>query len=360
MNRTEKSTPWRASSRNSRSFAALLLTLVFTILACSFSGGGGNPSLDATRIALDVQSTVLAQKATELASQPQVSPEPALQEVSQNEPQAPTSTPPPTETPTQIPPTEIPSPTSEPPTPTQEPSATAIDLDAQIKAANILLFEDMSGTGKLRYIKEALDAAGYTYVDTGSAQGRFKDRLLSGEKWDLIIAGSESRSKIQGEFYTYLLDQLNQGVAVIIEMWNMDDIGGGKFANIAAKCGIRFQKDWYIPLDTQPLLSVWWLQPEHPILHEPNEGMSLRNFMNFWTLDTDKGDLFRLADGGDAVLLGGTIANEKSRYGTLAVCLDGRLILQTFSTHEYRQEEITLLWQNYIYNALKSRFAAAP
>ncbi|HTP02521.1 MAG TPA: hypothetical protein VMJ64_14195 [Anaerolineales bacterium] len=42
----------------------------------------------------------------------------------------------------------------------------------------------------------------------------------------------------------------------------------------------------------------------------------------------------------------------------LASCYDGRVILQTFSDHDYRQEEIIALWQNYIHYTLKNHFAA--
>jgi len=115
------------------------------------------------------------------------------------------------------------------------------------------------------------------------------------------------------------------------------------------------QKDWFIPLNVVPNLSVWPLQPDHPVFHEPNDGISLRGFDNFWNLDTDKGDFLKIT-GGDATMLAGTIATSKMDHGTLSTCIGGRVIIQTHSTHEYRRDQITALWQNMIYYTLKNHF----
>jgi len=40
----------------------------------------------------------------------------------------------------------------------------------------------------------------------------------------------------------------------------------------------------------------------------------------------------------------------------LTECLDGRLVWQTFSTHDYKDQDMISLWQNYIYNALQARY----
>jgi hypothetical protein len=79
-----------------------------------------------------------------------------------------------------------------------------------------------------------------------------------------------------------------------------------------------------------------------------------------WTGDI--GDLLELKyqgaePVGDAVLLAGTNGVWKTDHGTLVSCLGGRLILQTFSSHEYNYGEVVQLWQNYIYQALKNHFA---
>ena len=48
----------------------------------------------------------------------------------------------------------------------------------------------------------------------------------------------------------------------------------------------------------------------------------------------------RLSGSGDAVLLAGGSANDTSQRGLLTTCLEGRVIIQTFSSHDYRRETI--------------------
>ncbi len=301
---------------------------------------------DATRIAQEVQATLIAQQATQLAEQSQ---QLAQQSTLQADTSAvqPTAAPP---TATTIPPAETPEPVAA--QPTEIPPTATQDVDALLKDAKILLFEDMAGLYEVRYVRNALDTLGLRYTDLGDASGDFKAQLLSGTDWDLIISASESRSKVQGEFFVYLLDEINKGTAVIIEIWNLDDIGAGKFSSIMTKCGLSFQSDWFNPKSP----SLWWLSPEDPVFHEPNEGMSLVNYLGYWI--GDAGDLIRLSPGSEFTLLAGNIATEKQRYGTLASCLDGRVIIQTYSSHDYHQEDVERLWMNYIYNTLMAHFRA--
>jgi hypothetical protein len=282
-------------------------------------------SADATRIAQEVQATVIAQQAAQLTQQAlqldqEPNTQPTMEETASNNEQQNMS------------------------------SEIDVDYKTMMKSANILLFEDMAGLYEVRYIKNALDMMGLPYVDVGDASGNFKEQILSGTDWDLIIVGAESRNKIQGEFFVYLNEQLNNGTAVILEIWSLDEIGAGKVSSILTRCGIKFQEDWWEPESP----SLWYLAPDHSVFHEPNEGMSLKRFVNYWWGDV--GDLIALIPGGNATLLVGNIATEKQRYGTVATCLDGRLIIQTHSTHNYRQEDMERLWQNYIYNTLKSHF----
>jgi hypothetical protein len=76
----------------------------------------------------------------------------------------------------------------------------------------------------------------------------------------------------------------------------------------------------------------------------------------YWAWDA--GDYLRLTPGSDATLLAGMYQNRDSDYGVIASCFDGRVILQTFCNHDYHQDDIQLLWENYIYNTLKNHFAA--
>jgi hypothetical protein len=55
-------------------------------------------------------------------------------------------------------------------------------------------------------------------------------------------------------------------------------------------------------------------------------------------------------------MLAGIYAQEKNSYGVIAICHDDRVIIQTFSSHDYRQEDVVRLWENYIYTTLKAHF----
>ncbi|MEW6718422.1 MAG: hypothetical protein AB1345_13095 [Chloroflexota bacterium] len=295
--------------------------------------GGGQPTVDVvgTQIAQAAAATMAAHQLTQTAS-------------------APTATLTLTPTPTQT--TEaIPAPTN------TTPPQTDMDFNQWLQSTSILLFEDMAGdftTG--RYIKQALDAMGLRYVDVKDALGLFKDQLLSGgpggRGWDLAISGKELRTAISGEFYVYLNDLLNQGSSVIIEDWDLDSIWAGTVSTILSRCGVAFQSDWFDePLNEQLL---WPIEGTHPIHHQPNEGVSLRNPSGYWL--GDLGDLLKLNPGSSATPLWGLNATTYDSSLTAVSCLDGRLIIQTYSTHSYGRDRILLMWQNYVYNTLKARF----
>jgi hypothetical protein len=338
----------------------LLILLLLISLSCTITGGS-DPSLEQTKAALNVQMTVVAQQAgqnqqitSEAASLTKVAGDVQATVLAQQATQlAIQATQLVQNPPATVPPVENPS-TEAPVQETEAPPET--NIDDQIKNAKILLFEDMAGTGFYEYWQQALEAGGYTFKDDGSAQGWFKDDLLSTNKWDLIIAASESRTKIQGEYFQYLLTHINNGVGVIIEHWDLDDLSQGKIAPIFAKCGVALYKDWFAAIGSVPNLSTWPLQPDNPIFHEPYDGVSLRSYADFWRNTTDRGDLLKLTGSGDAIMLMGTIATSKQDHGTLVSCLDGRLLIQTHSSHEYRQEYILNLMQNMIYYTLKNHF----
>jgi hypothetical protein len=303
----------------------------------------GEESRAATEVAQNVQATVVAQQATELA-QTAFAPTPTF-----------TETPPPTAT-TQPPPTDAP-PTQEPPPaqpPTEQPpQEPAGNLDEMIQNSKILLFEDITKIFLARYVKEALDGMGLSrnYTDVKDAVGHLKTQLLSGLDWDLIIIAVEARTGVQGEYFDYINEQINRGTSIIMEHWNLDDLSGGRAATILTRCGVRISDWWDPPLTGR---SIWPLYGEHPIWHEPNEGMSLTNYSPYWF--GDAGDLMKTIPGSEAVLLAGTIAQEKNSYGTLVSCIEGRFIIQTYSSHDYHREDVVRLWQNYIYNGLRAHF----
>jgi len=264
--------------------------------------------------------------------------------------------------PTAPPPTEVQPPTELPPPPTEIPPTVEVqgpsseDLESFMSSANILLYEDMAGvTRTYRYVQQALDEMGLTYVDTKDWPGRFREYLITGPSqgpWDLVISATESREAVRGEFWDYLEEALDQGSSVIVETWLLDQQVGGRAGDFLKRCGIDFQTDWFAPPPSQMVLTPH--AQSHPVLHEPNDVISMR-VHNFWK-GGDMGDLLEMPQGSDAVLIWGARPQVPDSYGVLTVCQGGQMILQTFPTHQYEQDSVVMLWQNYIYQALKARY----
>lgn len=324
--------------KNSKWFKALLM-LVLTALACNISTtSGGDITSEETRVALAVQQTSLAiQQATLEANNSTGNlPFPAA-----------TYTPYPTYT-------------IEPaPAAITEAPPVQVDMNALIKASNILIYEDIVGDPSLVPIVgntvNAMNFSGGKVINTGDAMGKFRDYANSATQWDLILVSAEARPVFSGELFEVMYDHINNGGAVIIEMWYLDDVVNGKIAPILNDCGVTLFRDWerttkYDPYD----YSVYWLDQSHPLLSTPNIAQAPSYPYPEWF--GDAGDLLELSSGGDAVLVGGLHANRKSDYGVLASCLDGRMVIQTFSTHDYKMGVMQALWENYIINTLTNHY----
>jgi hypothetical protein len=191
------------------------------------------------------------------------------------------------------------------------------------------------------------------YTHVGDAVGHFMENLNSSIQWDLIIVGAESKTKVQGEFWDVIGEKIARDkTALIAEVWYLDLTSEGRVKPVMANCGIEFQQNW--PLAE----SIYWLDSSHPIFSDPNNTSALINYSRYW--QAQAGDLIRISPGSNATLLAGTFQKRKSDYGVLATCYDGRVVFQTFSNHDYHQDAIIRLWQNYITYVLKNRFAAVP
>lgn len=319
-------------SRLSKPWGALVLFLVvfLLILACSLPTAMNAPAptqsaYDPTRIALEYQATAMSLQMTQAAmnaqpQQPQAPAQPAVQ------------------------PTIPPQPTALQPTPTQ-------DFDALIKSAKILVYENTDERGWGMWIQDALNGMGLTYTQTGSYSGHFMEYLNSGTKYDLIIVGAEDKDKISGEFWDVINTRLvRDKAALIAEIWYLDREANGPISKILNGCGIRYQKDWDVAE------SIYWWVPDHPVFNEPNTVLPLIHYNRMWANQT--GDKIRLGSGGDAVLLAGLTTKPSSDGAVLATCYQGRVIIATYSDHDYHQSDIIPLWQNYIYNTLKNHFLA--
>lgn len=316
------------------------------------SSQGVQVTVLAQQVALLEQATIIARQATQLIDQSTALTAVAFQSAIRK-PACPTAACGMQEVTPHIPTTGVQTPE---PVPTITPTP---DVAGFKQAANILLFENMSGDiNAIRYIQQALDGLRLQYVDVADEQDNLKELLLSpgpgGKSWDLIISADENRasSGIKGEFFDYYNQALDNGTAVIIETWRLDEMRSGAVSTLLQRCNINYQGDLSeLNAGEQELII---LAPNHSILNEPNKNITLRTVTEYWKTD-DLGDWIQKTPGSQAVLLLGTRSGEREKYGTLTVCMGGRLILQTFSTHQYDQTQIVNLWQNYIYNALMAR-----
>lgn len=341
------------SKRTIRSIRQVVvaLALVFATLACAIPGQQSSPAptadlgLQATSQALSLQATFqAAQQATldAMAQDVAAAETQAAETAREAEAAAAEQAAEPTAAPTN---TAVPEPTatealSEPTSPPE------VDIEEQIKSAKILVFEDTQPIGY--WIKKSLDGAGYKYTHVGDAVGHFMEYLNSGIAWDLIIVGAESKSGVRGEFWDAINDQLNRGTALVVEIWYLDTTVNGKIKPVLTRCGINFQKD--LPLAE----SIYWLEPTHPVFNEPNTAMPLLHYSRYW--GKQAGDLISILPGSDATLLAGTFKDRPTDYGQIATCLDGTVIFQTFSNHDYPSSDIQMLWQNYVYYTLSNHF----
>lgn len=279
------------------------------------------PTVDATRITLEIQATALADTLTQQAAKPS-----ATATLAQD---------------AAVPTVTVTTPTLEQP---------ATDMDSLIKNAKILVYEDAGSAYLSEWVKSSLNLMGLKYTHVGDALGNFMSNLNSGTQWDLIIVAAESRKGVQGEFWDVITPKVTADkTALIAEMWYLSNIANGRIQPLTSQCGIAFQST------RSYVESIYTLEGTNPIFNTPNSGFSLTNYVGNWK---DKGGDYVRVTGGDATLLAGGFVTEKSRYGLITSCFEGRAIFQTFSTHDYRQDDMQKLWQNYITNTLTNHFKA--
>ncbi len=322
------------STRRSKWGAVLFLVLgISVMLACSISTAAPSAAplpYDPTKAALEMQATFVSMQLTQGALV--LNPQPG-QQVAEN----PTDTPVP--------------PAAPPPSPTPILVVPAEDIEARIRAANVLVYENTDESGIGMWVQDALDALGMKYTQTGSYSGHFMEYLDSGVPYDLIIVDAEDKDAIRGKFWDVINTRLTRDkAAMIAEVWYLDLESTGPIGKILGQCGVSFRKD--LPLDD----SVYWWQPQHPVFNEPNTVLPLLHFSRYWT--NQAGDKLMMGSGGDATFLAGLSSQTSPGEGVLATCYGGRVIIQTFSDHDYHQSDIIALWQNYIHWTLKNHFEA--
>lgn len=329
----------------------VLVVVVFSLLlgSCSIPSFSNDTSLESTRVALAIQQTSL------VMSQAEENEEEA-QPVEAQPQEQPTYTPYPTYT-SQV----IEQPTPEPPQteepePTEEPQP-AMSFEDWMKEANILVYDAMYGRGDTPVIQTAIEGLGLgrNVKHVGDAIGDFISEMNSAMGWDLIIVGSEFRSQVQGEVFDVLVTQIDRGSAVVLETWYIDQVYNGRIRPVMQRCGITFHQDWW--RDNNANLNtylVYLLEPGDPVFSQPNTISMLIPYDIRWI--DDVGDTVETIPGSGAVLLAGRLPKEYNSYGLITKCLDGRMVWQSFSTHDYKDQDMINLWQNYIYNTLKARY----
>jgi hypothetical protein len=290
---------------------------------------------------------------------------------------APTATPVPTNTaqptpvpPTVAPPTQAPPPTvaAQPAQPTagavQGPQAPA-NIEELITNSNVLLYEDVAGYPDVfRYVAAAMERLGFrrgdNYVDVGDAQGRLLTGMETGtapngKPWDLVIIASEVRDAIQGDYFQAIESLLSSSdTKVILEHYYLDDIHLGAAKPLLLRCGVDVREWNYGAIND---LDLFIQDGNHPSVSELVKITGFRKSDTWAAYGDDVGDLMYLTGTGDAKFILGTRSpvSDDRQYGALVECIDGNLILQTTSTHNYLDESMVSLWANNIHYLLRKK-----
>jgi hypothetical protein len=260
------------------------------------------------------------------------------------------------------PPAAVPTSTVGAPTNTPQPPAspTAQDIQSMIDSSNILVYEDIAGDSSyIPYVKRALESVGGFHKYVGDAMGTFMNELNSGTQWDLIISASELRTAISGDYWTVMKQKVDDGSALVSEIWYLDSINDGKIAPLMSECGLKLQSDWqakavYNPVDN----GMVWVDSMNPVFNTPNRvaafGASLSTTAAW--MYGDMGDLVEVTDSSKGQILASHMIGQNSRYGLLSQCMGGRVLFQTFSSHNYPTNDMIALWENYIVYTLTNHF----
>jgi hypothetical protein len=242
--------------------------------------------------------------------------------------------------------------TAEPAQPADTPDPKA-GMDEKIRNAKVLIFEDTNELGIGQWIEETVRRMGIkNYTQTNDFSGDFMEQLNSPTKWDLIIVGAESKTKVQGEFWDAIMERVDKKVAVIAEVWYLDTLGGGRIKAFTSECGVGYASNYDLAE------SIYWWDIESPVFTTPNIVDPLIHYNRYWTAQC--GDKMRITGGGDAQMLAGYRLKPDSRGGFIAACMEGRTIIQSFSNHDYHEDQIKDLWENYITYTLTNHFLAMP
>ena len=347
-----------------------VLTIMVFLTSCNFqnlvenSDNTSTQAIDLTQIALEVGGTLTAMPThtvnplikTEQAARTTVAvgntPTPTLQMLPTNTPQV-------EELPTEIEDTVQPTETSTPAMDEIEPD----NLQSLIQSSNILILEDVvANTDLVPRIDNAvagMNFSGGTIINTYDASGNFLKYLDSGTDWDLIIASIENRRATRLGIWDVILEHIEQNAAVIIEIYYLDEISIGQITPLLDGCGVLVQENWErSESDIYGKFVLEAYDPGHPIFTTPNIIELPLEPTIYWI--GDAGDVLELASNSSAQILAGLKPEDRLHSGLLVSCYNGKVILQTFSTHDYPKDETIALWQNYMNFTLTNHYLSMP
>jgi hypothetical protein len=66
----------------------------------------------------------------------------------------------------------------------------------------------------------------------------------------------------------------------------------------------------------------------------------------------------KLQGGSTAQILASRTLDQTGADGLITSCMEGRVILQTFDSHDYPTDNMIALWENYIIYTLTNHFKA--
>lgn len=266
-----------------------------------------------------------------------------------------------------LPPTETALPAD---TPTAEITATLTEAEmedyllAKVKAANVLVYENPDA--KLRLaprLNRALTDFGFSggqVVYAGNTLGTF-EKLLRLQTWDLVILAVESRDTVKlGELglHNQLYEYLNNGGALIVETWNLDEDDSALAGMLLTACEAHVEKDWHrVEEDPYDEFVIYTNPPDNTDIFSKPYAIKMPMLPTFFW-EGDAGDFIRLDKGSSARILASVPSPDPNNYGLLTSCMDGRLLLQTFSSHDYPLFTSVRLWQNMMQYALINHFEA--
>ena len=156
--------------------------------------------------------------------------------------------------------------------------------------------------------------------------------------------------------YKQVVRHVENGGALIIEAWNLDEDSSDLTSYIEDKCAIRVEKTWVRDNNSSNMadFALYSLNQGLPLFDKPFKINLPMMPTIFW--NSDVGDLISKNAGSRVLFATGLTSHDPTRYGLLTSCNEGRLLLQTFSTHDYRLFETTELWANNIYFVLSNHF----